>query len=117
MIASPHCDSNQQHQRIIMKASRLIVAGAAIALLPLSAALAQSAPDQTAPPQSEPPQQAGTTFESLDADSDGRISKTEAQANANVSAQFARYDVNGDGFIERSEVGQANGGTPQTPKE
>jgi Ca2+-binding EF-hand superfamily protein len=34
-----------------------------------------------------------------------------------VSAQFSRYDVNGDGFIERSEVGQANGGTPQAPKE
>ena len=99
-----------------MKATHSLVAGAAVVLLPL-AAFAQSpateSPSQ--PPQSAPQQQGGTTFESLDKDSDGRISKVEAEANANVKAQFSSYDVNGDGFIERAEVSQANGAskTPQ----
>lgn len=103
----------------MMKASRLFVAGAAIALLPLSAALAQSSPtpeqadkpDQTAPAQ----QSQGATFESLDTNSDGRISKTEAAANENVQANFAHYDVNGDGFIERAEVQSANKTPPTQP--
>jgi hypothetical protein len=85
---------------ITMKASRSFVAGAAIALLPLCA-LAQS-------PTEPAPQSRGATFESLDADGDGRISKAEAEANENVKAQFSRYDVNGDGFIERAEVSSAN---------
>ena len=105
-----------------MKASRLFVAGAAVALLPL-AVLAQSpTPDQTDPQQpsaeSQPaPQARGTTFESLDVDSDGRISKAEAEANANVAAQFSKYDQNGDGFIERAEVNQANNSQTQPPQQ
>ena len=87
------------------KSSRLIVAGVAATLLPLGAALAQSPPDTSTPAQ---PEQRGATFESLDTDSDGRISKVEAEANATVKAQFSSYDVNGDGFIERAEVQQAN---------
>jgi EF hand domain-containing protein len=106
--------SNRGH--IMKKATRFIVAGAAT-LLPFAAAFAQSpTPEQTTPEQAPPtapseqaPQSKGATFESLDTNSDGKISKEEAAANANVSAQFARYDVNGDGFIERAEVGQANG--------
>jgi Ca2+-binding EF-hand superfamily protein len=103
----------------MMKASRLFVAGAAIALLPLSAALAQSpTPDPSAQPQSPPQQQSGgTTFESLDTNSDGRISKTEAESNATVKAQFAQYDANGDGFIERAEVTQASSPPSETPKQ
>ena len=84
-------------------ATRFLVAGAATALLPL-AAWAQT------PPAAEPPadSQQGATFESLDTDGDGRISKTEAAANSGVSSQFSRYDQNGDGYIERSEVNAAN---------
>ena len=91
----------------MMKASKLFVVGTAAALLPLAAAFAQSPQDPAA--KSAPPQGGGATFESLDTDSDGRISKVEAEADANVKAQFSSYDVNGDGFIERAEVGQANG--------
>jgi hypothetical protein len=113
-----------------MKASNLFAVGTAAVLLPLAAAFAQSpeqtpTPDETqqpsSAPQSAPDSQSqsdssaqgkGATFESLDADSDGKISRAEAEANPNVKAQFSRYDVNGDGFIEREEVGQANGATP-----
>ena len=88
-----------------MKAPRLLIAGTAAALLPLAAAMAQS----PTPDPAEPRQQQGATFESLDKDSDGRISKSEAAVNANVTAQFSKYDLNGNGFIERDEVTSANG--------
>ncbi len=94
-----------------MKSTRLLIAGAAAALLPLAAAIAQT------PDRDTQPSQQGTTFESLDANSDGKISKAEAAANENVSAQFSKYDQNGDGFIERSEVNSANGSSPpQSPQ-
>jgi hypothetical protein len=91
-------------EEIMMKASRLIVAGAA-ALLPFSAAFAQTAPPT--PAESPAKQSGGTTFESLDVNSDGRISKDEAKASVHVTEQFASYDANGDGFIERAEVNAA----------
>jgi len=97
-----------------MKASRFLIAGAAAALLPIAGAFAQG----TAPPEptQQPAQesQQGATFESLDTNSDGRISKTEAAANANVTQQFASYDKNGDGFIERAEVTAANTAPPDS---
>ena len=92
-----------------MKSTRLLIAGAAAVLLPFAGAMAQS-PD--AATQAEQPSQKGATFESLDTNSDGKISKAEAAANESVSAQFSKYDQNGDGFIERSEVNAANGAPP-----
>jgi len=85
-----------------MKASRNLIAGTVAALLPIAAAMAQT------PPQPSEPAQKGATFESLDANGDGKISKAEAAANSDVSSQFARYDQNGDGYIERAEVSSAN---------
>jgi hypothetical protein len=93
-----------------MKSTRLLLAGSIAALLPLAGAFAQTPDAATQPSQ---PSQQGTTFESLDANSDGKISKAEAAANENVSAQFSKYDQNGDGFIERSEVNSANGSQSQ----
>jgi len=76
----------------------------AVTALPVAGALAQTPP----PAQDTQPQQQGASFESLDTNGDGKISKDEAAANASVSAQFSRYDQNGDGFIERAEVNSAN---------
>jgi hypothetical protein len=89
-----------------MKSTRLLIAGTAVALLPFAGAFAQT------PDPATPPSQQGATFESLDANSDGKISKAEAAVNENVSAQFSKYDQNGDGFIERSEVNSANNSQP-----
>jgi Ca2+-binding EF-hand superfamily protein len=99
-----------------MKASRLFIAGTVAALLHTGAALAQSStPDQTEPAQ---PAQQGATFESLDTNSDGRISKDEAAVNANVTAQFSSYDKNANGFIEREEVGGSSSNpTPDSSKQ
>jgi hypothetical protein len=99
-----------------MKASRLLIAGTAAALLPLAAAVAQS-PTPDPAQRAQDSQQGGATFESLDKDSDGRISKSEAAVNANVTAQFSKYDLNGNGFIERDEVTSANGAQPDTGKQ
>ena len=89
-----------------MKSSRLLIAANVAALLPLTGAFAQS---PTAPAeQPTKPAQQGATFESLDVNSDGRISKEEAAVNASVTEQFSRYDKNGNGFIEKEEVSASN---------
>ena len=94
------------------KASNLLLAGASTALLSI-AAFAQTPPGTPSTPSEQPAQQSqGASFESLDTNSDGRISKAEAEGNAGVKAQFSSYDLNGDGFIERSEVNQANNPSP-----
>jgi hypothetical protein len=106
--------------RIMKKASQLFIAGAAAALLPLAAAFAQTPPPSTPeqPPEAPSSQQGqGATFESLDTNSDGKISKTEAEANATVKAQFSSYDLNGDGFIERDEVTKSNGARSEPPRQ
>ena len=96
-----------------MKSSRLLIAAGFAAMLPLAGAVAQTPPPAEEPAQA--PQQQGATFESLDTNSDGKISKTEAAVNASVTEQFSRYDQNGNGFIEREEVGSANNTPPADP--
>jgi Ca2+-binding EF-hand superfamily protein len=99
-----------------MNSSRLLIAGAIAAMLPLAGAIAQSpTPEPAAEPSQPAPQRQGATFESLDTDSDGRISKTEAAANQAVTEQFSRYDKNSNGFIEREEVTSSNSSPPADP--
>lgn len=64
-----------------------ILAAAAVALPALSA-LAQGSP---------------ATFESLDANKDGRISATEARKDKTVSSRFASADKDQDGYLNRAE--------------
>src|SRR6187455_3120881 len=111
-LASLLCDPFQR-QGNIMKSSRLFIAAGVAALLPLSGAFAQS-PTPSAEEPSQPAQQ-GATFESLDTNSDGRISKQEASVNSSVTEQFAKYDKNGNGFIEREEVSASNTAPPEKP--
>jgi hypothetical protein len=42
-------------------------------------------------------------FESLDRNSDQKLSQTEAAADQNVSSKFAALDVDGDGYITKRE--------------
>jgi hypothetical protein len=99
-----------------MKNSTRLLALAAVTL-PFGIALAQSPATDPSAPAQQPSQGGGATFESLDTDGDGKISKTEAEANANVKAQFSSYDVNADGFIERSEVAQVSKPRTETPQQ
>lgn len=96
------------------KASSSFAAGVAALMLPFAAAIAQTPPPDQGTPQQG---QGAASFESLDSNSDGRISKTEAEANANVKAQFSSYDLNGDGYIERSEVDRANNQQSEAPRQ
>jgi Ca2+-binding EF-hand superfamily protein len=43
------------------------------------------------------------TFMTLDADKDGRISSTEADADAGFDDSFSAMDSNGDGFVTDTE--------------
>ena len=43
------------------------------------------------------------TFLQLDADKDGRISSTEAGADAGFDGSFSAIDSNGDGFVTDTE--------------
>ena len=76
---------------------------------PLRKALRRRRPTATQPAQQ------GATFESLDTNSDGRISKEEASVNASVSQQFSKYDKNGNGYIEKEEVSASNTAPPEKP--
>src|SRR5688572_18218812 len=99
-----------------MKASRLLIAAGIAAALPFAGAVAQTPPPAPAEQPAEPQRQ-GTTFESLDTNSDGKISKAEAAVNASVTEQFSRYDQNGNGFIEKEEVTSSNNSQPADPSQ
>lgn len=106
-----------------MPTSKLLIAGAVAALLHMGAAVAQDPPPEQGGPPTQPTHPAtqgekqGATFESLDKDGDGRISKVEAEADSKVSQQFSMYDKNANGYIEKDEVMSSSNSPPTTPKE
>ena len=84
----------------------------AAALLP-ALALAQT------PTTAGPDESKGTrvTFESLDRNSDQKLSKTEAAADDTLTSQFAMLDTNSDGYIARSEYLKGTDPSTPTPRE
>ena len=104
-----------------MTASRLLIAGAVAALLQFGVAAAQSPPPEqggapTKPTHPTQPKNDRATFDNLDTDHDGRISKSEAEADAKVKQQFTMYDKNGNGFIDRDEVMSPENKEPEPAK-
>ena len=104
-----------------MRATRLVIAGAVAALLQIGLAAAQSPPPEqggqpTKPTHPTQPKSDGTSFQSLDKDGDGRISKSEAEADAKVKQQFTMYDKNGNGYIDRDDVMSPSNSEPEAPK-
>lgn len=51
--------------------------------------------------------QAAVTFESLDADKDGRVSLTEAAADKSTTEHFSTADKNADGYLDAEEFSAA----------
>lgn len=45
----------------------------------------------------------GSTFKTLDADNDGKISKEEAAANEHFANSFDKLDGNSDGYVSKRE--------------
>lgn len=74
-----------------MKASRSLIALTVAALIPLGAAVAGDH-DKAGK---------GPSFDSLDANSDGRISQAEAAVDSNIV--FSTADANGDGYLDKAE--------------
>ena len=68
-----------------------------IALVPLAAGAAE---DQK--PPATPAGQTGS-FDTLDANKDGRISMPEASADPKLVESFSTADKNGDGYLDNSE--------------
>lgn len=62
---------------------------------------ATGTPSPTAPSTGAPAQ--WPSFESLDTNSDGRLSSTEAQASPAVAAKFSTIDKQGRGYVTREE--------------
>jgi hypothetical protein len=73
-----------------------LLAAALIAALPLAGVAA----DDKAP--ATPAGQSGS-FDTLDANKDGRISMPEASADPKLVETFATADKNGDGYLDNSE--------------
>lgn len=69
-----------------------LTVAAALALLAAAGAGATDRHAATAP-----------AFEQLDRNSDDRLSRTEAGYNRQLEAMFVSSDVDGDGFVTRSE--------------
>ena len=77
-----------------MKTSKSLIAAAVVALLPLAAV----AGDKDKKPAS---MGASEQFNTLDANRDGRISRTEATSDSKIV--FTSADKNGDGYLDSSE--------------
>ena len=84
---------------------RLLVAAAA-ALIPLAghAADTKTRPAQKPEPaQSETSRSGSPSFDTLDANKDGRISMPEASADPKLVETFSTADKNGDGYLDNAE--------------
>jgi Ca2+-binding EF-hand superfamily protein len=85
-----------------------LLAAAVVALLPL----AVPAADKTRPTTKPEAAQAGS-FDTLDANKDGRISMPEASADPKLVESFSTADKNGDGYLDSAEYESASRQTPK----
>ena len=76
-----------------------LLAATVIALVPLAALAAE--PTKT-PDPATPAGQSGS-FDTLDANKDGRISMPEASADPKLVESFSTADKDGDGYLDSSE--------------
>jgi hypothetical protein len=96
-----------------MKASRILIATTAAALLPLAAAVAGDN-DQYGK-EKDKSMMPDTVFKKLDSNGDGRISQAEAAADSTIV--FTTADANGDGYLDSAEwKASTKGSTSPTPQ-
>jgi hypothetical protein len=74
-----------------------LLAAAVVALIPLAGVAAEGEK-----PAATPAGQSGS-FDTLDANKDGRISMPEASADPKLVESFSSADKNGDGYLDNSE--------------
>jgi hypothetical protein len=92
-----------------MKTHNYLSSVSLVSVLAMSASVfAQTQAPPGTPPSSSPPNASQTPpppppFEALDANSDGRITSTEAQANRALASKFAMVDKQRKGYISKEE--------------
>ena len=57
------------------------------------------------------------SWDELDADGDGRISRSEGSANPDFDSNFEMTDVDGDGYVTRAEEDASDRANPPEPEE
>jgi len=82
-----------------------LLAATVVALVPLAALAAE-------PTKTPDPAGRSGSFDTLDANKDGRISMPEASADPKLVEAFSSADKNGDGYLDASEY--ANSGSTST---
>jgi len=80
-----------------MKYRKTLMAVAIAALIPVAGTAIAGDKDKA---------HTGATFESIDTNRDGRISKSEASADMNIV--FSTADANADGYLENAEFKKAH---------
>lgn len=76
---------------------KLLLAASVVALIPL-AGVAAEGDKQPATPAGQ-----SASFDTLDANKDGRISMPEASADPKLVEGFSTTDKNGDGYLDNAE--------------
>jgi Ca2+-binding EF-hand superfamily protein len=76
---------------------KTLITAAALALLPLAGVAAEGVKQPATPAG-----QSGS-FDTLDANKDGRISMPEASADPRLVESFSTSDKNGDGYLDNAE--------------
>lgn len=85
---------------------KILIVLSSLALLPMAACAQTDAGGNSA--RSEKMRAAfEQRFNKADADGDGKLSKTEAQAMPRVAKNFDNIDADHDGFVTKAEIGQA----------
>jgi hypothetical protein len=97
------------------KLSSVLVLAAAVALPSAVFAADTDSPSRT-PSASSAPRDAGApmTFNSLDTNKDGYVSREEAKNSSALSKQFGQLDKDGDGKLSAAELAAASGPAPAT---
>lgn len=85
-----------------MKSQLLIAAVSLVALAGVA-----TAKDKTMSKDKTATTDQGVSFDSLDANKDGRISMPEASADAKLVEVFSTADKNGDGYLDEAEFNDA----------
>ncbi|HET9864314.1 MAG TPA: hypothetical protein VFP37_12775 [Steroidobacteraceae bacterium] len=87
-----------------------LLAATLVALVPLAGFAAQ---DERTPPPSTSPSGTSASFDTLDANKDGRISMPEASADPKLVESFSTADKNGDGYLDSEEYSNSMRSEPQ----
>jgi Ca2+-binding EF-hand superfamily protein len=74
------------------------------------------ADDQTSKHDRGKSMQSSKSFDKLDKNQDGQLSKTEAQQDSGLSTAFASVDQDADGFVTKSEYTAALDSSASQPQ-